>query len=203
MKAVDSYSLYFEAARNFRAGSELSQLFNMLNGTRILCVVKHGLYGVSGITEQLEKLLQTKYNIRRDWAWYPGKPIMITKNDYELGLYNGDVGICLPDPGEPHAEFVWFESEKKAYRRFLLSRLPTHETAWVLTVHKSQGSEFNEVTVVLPPLDTPLLSAELLYTAITRARVGVQIFDPGSLFAAAVERKISRQSGLAAQLAAG
>ena len=202
MKAVDSYAPYFEAVRNFRAGNELSQLFSMLNGMRILCAVKHGLHGVSGITEQMEILLQRRYNTRRDWAWYPGKPIMITKNDYELGLYNGDVGICLSDPGEPHAEFVWFESEKGTSRRFPLSRLPIHETAWVLTVHKSQGSEFNEVTVVLPPLDTPILSAELLYTAITRARVGVQVFDPGSLFSAAVERKISRQSGLAAQLAA-
>ena len=79
LKAVDSYSPYFEAARKFRAGSDLSQLFNKLNGRRILCAVKHGLYGVSGITEQMEKLLQTRYNTRRDWAWYPGKPIMITK----------------------------------------------------------------------------------------------------------------------------
>ena len=132
--------------------------------------------------------------------WYPGRPVMVTRNDYNLNLYNGDIGICLPESPGDRELFIWFEKGDGGFRRLPPVRLPAHETAWALTIHKSQGSEFKEVVVVLPETDNQILSRELLYTAITRARERVMIRDEASLCRQVVDRIIYRQSGLAEQL---
>jgi exodeoxyribonuclease V alpha subunit len=120
---------------------------------------------------------------------------MITRNDYNLKLFNGDIGIILPekDSGEPRA---FFPGPDNALRQFLPLRLPEHETAYALTVHKSQGSEFDRVLLVLPDRESPVLSRELLYTGLTRARKSVELWFEEAVFSAALARRVSRTSGL-------
>ncbi|MCX6895966.1 MAG: ATP-binding domain-containing protein [Verrucomicrobia bacterium] len=120
---------------------------------------------------------------------------MITRNDYNLKLFNGDNGIILADPasGEPVA---YFSGPDNGLRQFLPLRLPQHETAYAMTVHKSQGSEFNRVLLVLPDRPSPVLTRELLYTGITRARQGVELWFDDQVFRAALSQSVHRTSGL-------
>ncbi|MBV5305236.1 MAG: ATP-binding domain-containing protein, partial [Desulfobulbaceae bacterium] len=111
-------------------------------------------------------------------------------------LFNGDIGICLPDPAAPGSFAVWFEREDGSPVSYLPYRLPACETVFAMTIHKSQGSEFGEVLVSLPTADSPLLTRELIYTAVTRAREKVLIAGSQQIFEAAVSRTISRTSGL-------
>ena len=128
--------------------------------------------------------------------WYPGRPVMILTNDYGLNLFNGDIGICLPDISTPGTFQVWFEREDGSLKGYQPYRLPTCETVFAMTIHKSQGSEFGEVLVVLPASDSPLLTRELIYTAVTRARNRVLIASDQNIFTAAIQRTISRSGGL-------
>jgi exodeoxyribonuclease V alpha subunit len=123
---------------------------------------------------------------------------MITRNDYGLKLYNGDIGITLPDPdasGEDHL-YVYFQDAAGKIRRFLPHRLPPHETVYAMTVHKSQGSEFDTVILILPDKDYPLMTRELIYTGLTRARRRVSIWGTVPVLTTAVSRQIERSSGL-------
>ena len=128
--------------------------------------------------------------------WYPGRPVMVTVNDYGLGLFNGDIGICRPDPAAGGALRVFFPAADGGVRAVPPLRLPEHETAYALTVHKSQGSEFDRVLLILPGSDSALLTRELLYTALTRARQAAQVWATDELFVTAVARRIERRSGL-------
>jgi exodeoxyribonuclease V alpha subunit len=121
---------------------------------------------------------------------------MVTRNDYTLQLHNGDLGIALPDPDQPQRIVVFFEGADGTLRGFSPARLPSLETAFVMTVHKSQGSEFDNVLIILPPDDFYLLTRELLYTGITRARRRVEIWGDCAVIQKAVERKVERSSGL-------
>lgn len=122
---------------------------------------------------------------------------MVRQNDYALGLFNGDVGICLPTP---HGLRVFFEGED-GHRPFSPARLPSHDSAFAMTVHKSQGSEFREVLLVLPEQPSPLLSRSLFYTGITRARQRVEIWGLPQRLAEAVSTRAERAAGLAERLA--
>ena len=128
---------------------------------------------------------------------------MITRNDYNLQLYNGDVGIILPDLKKDNLQRAFFKDESGNLRDFAPAMLPGHETVFAMTVHKSQGSEFDNVLLILPDQDSPLLTRELLYTAITRARKKVEIWGRKTLFFAAVKRQINRTSGLTEALWGG
>ena len=197
---ADRYERYLKQARLTGEREALPALFQLFNSFRILCTLKNGPSGVAGINEKIERILSARgYESGRS-EWYPGRPVIVTRNDYNLGLYNGDVGICLPEYPGSQALFVWFEKEAGLFRRFMPVRLPPHETAWALTVHKSQGSEFREIMVVLPEKDHQLLSRELLYTAVTRAREKVIVRDPAALCGQIVCRAVERSSGLAEQL---
>jgi exodeoxyribonuclease V alpha subunit len=122
---------------------------------------------------------------------------LVTQNDYGLGLFNGDIGVALNDSVElPDSVAVFFADAAGGLRRFLPYRLPEHETVYALTVHKSQGSEFEDVLLVLPPEDSPVLSRELIYTALTRARQRFTLFGRREVFTTAVHRRIERTSGL-------
>ncbi len=197
---ADRYEQYLRQARSACDPEALPALFQLFNSFRILCTLKNGPSGVAGINEKIEKILSARGFASGKQRWYPGRPVIVSRNDYNLGLYNGDIGICLPEFPGSQSFFVWFEREAGVFRRFMPVRLPSHETAWALTVHKSQGSEFREVMVVLPETDHQLLSRELLYTAVTRAREKVFIRDPASLCGQMVNRAIDRSSGLAEQL---
>jgi exodeoxyribonuclease V alpha subunit len=121
---------------------------------------------------------------------------MITRNDYHHQLFNGDIGIILPDPEDPTRRRAWFINESGELRSILPSRLPECKTVYAMTIHKSQGSEFEHVAVVLPDYDFPLLSRELLYTATTRARHGISLFAGKEILQATIFRKVERRSGL-------
>ena len=125
---------------------------------------------------------------------------MITKNDYNLGLFNGDVGLIMPGPENKKSSQAFFRDDPGMVRTVAPPLLPGHETVFALTVHKSQGSEFNRLVLILPDRDSPVLTRELIYTAITRAREKVEIWGRKEVFVAAVKRKIKRASGLAAEL---
>jgi len=171
-------------------------LFERFDRFRILSPVREGPYGVVHLNRVVRSILE-----RAGWAapggvWYPGRPVMVTRNDYRLRLFNGDVGITVPDAEAEGGLRVVFPGAQGVVRRFHPLRLPTHETVYAMTVHKAQGSEFDEVLLVLPDRDNPLMTRELIYTALTRARRRVAVLGDEALFAAAAGRRIERSSGL-------
>ncbi|MCU0558863.1 MAG: exodeoxyribonuclease V subunit alpha [Desulfobacterales bacterium] len=178
-----------------------AELLEGLERFRILCAHRAGAFGAEGVNRLTERLLSLREKIRFDprraSPWYAGRPVLITRNDYGLGLFNGDTGITLPDPdGAPQELFVFFPAAGVGVRRFLPYRLPEHETVFAMTVHKSQGSEFDEVLLVLPDRDSPVLTRELIYTALTRARKRLTVSADRALLSAAIRRRIERTSGL-------
>ncbi len=205
------YSRYMQQALalpdDHRREDEIRQLFHCFNEFRVLCATRRGPSGVGIINHQVEQSLAASLAAAGypslSAGWYPGRPVMILHNDYGLNLFNGDIGICLPDrsdglsAGDPRHGFkVWFEGEDGSLRGYQPYRLPPCETVFAMTIHKSQGSEFAEVLVVLPQADSPLLTRELIYTAITRAQSRVLIAGDQVIFKAAITRAISRSSGL-------
>lgn len=121
---------------------------------------------------------------------------MITVNDYNLKLFNGDVGIVFPDPEAGDAPRVFFPASGGGVRKISPVRLPLHETVYAMTIHKSQGSEFDRVLMLLPGHNSELLTRELIYTGITRAKNEVEIWSDEEVFITAVSRRIDRKSGL-------
>jgi exodeoxyribonuclease V alpha subunit len=168
---------------------------------KILCALKIGPFGVREINRFAEAELRRRHLIRTnpqpDNPWYNGRPVLITRNDYNLGLFNGDIGIAMADTESDTGElYVFFPSDAGKVKRFSPHRLPEHETVFAMTVHKSQGSEFDEVILILPDRDYPILTRELVYTGITRAKKKASIWGTESVWHAAVRRKIERTSGL-------
>ncbi|MBU3059602.1 ATP-binding domain-containing protein, partial [Pseudomonas indica] len=125
--------------------------------------------------------------------WYPGRAVMVRQNDYALGLFNGDIGLCLSTPSGLR---VFFEGED-GHRPFAPARLPSHDSAFAMTVHKSQGSEFAEVLLALPEQPSPLLTRSLFYTGITRAKRKVEIWALAPRLSEAVNTRAERAAGLA------
>ncbi|RXJ72537.1 exodeoxyribonuclease V subunit alpha [Veronia nyctiphanis] len=171
---------------------------------RVLCALADGPFGVVGLNRAIEDLLAKRRLISPgDEMFYPGRPVMVMQNDHGLGLYNGDIGVVVEqsdDDGERLLR-VAFEMADGSIRFLLPSRLPEHQTAYAMTVHKSQGSEFAHTILVLPPTPTPVMTRELVYTGVTRAKERLDIFTTRSSMKRAVERKTQRFSGLAALLA--
>jgi exodeoxyribonuclease V alpha subunit len=128
----------------------------------------------------------------REGRWYVGRPLMVTSNDYQLRLFNGDTGVVVQDGAGVRAAF----RRDDAVDLLPVSRLSEVQTVHAMSVHRSQGSQFARVTLVLPPADSPLLTRELLYTAITRAKEHVRIVGTAEAVTAAVQRPIARASGL-------
>ena len=174
--------------------------FNKFSRFRILCAMRSGPYGVDAVNQLVRQRLAQAGLIHPHGRWYAGQPVMISKNDYNLGLFNGDVGLILPDAEQGGELRAFFPSGSGGMRKVLPLRLPEYECAFAMTVHKSQGSEFDRVLLVLPDRDTPVLTRELVYTAITRAKESVELLATESLFIAAVERRVIRRSGLRERL---
>jgi exodeoxyribonuclease V alpha subunit len=162
---------------------------------RILTATREGERSSEHLNQLCERILGEAGLIRTGERNYAGRPILIRRNDYNLRLFNGDIGIMEHDPGTG-ALRAFFTTEDGTVRGISPSRLPEHETAYAMTVHKSQGSEFQRVLVVLPQHDIPLLSRELLYTAATRAREHVEIWWNKAALAACLDRAVRRFSGL-------
>ena len=170
--------------------------FDRFNRMRMLCAVREGPYGVNALNLLVERIVREEGLIRRRDRWYPGRPVLINRNDYTLKLFNGDVGVTLPDPASSGELRVFFPGGAGEMRRFHPLRLPEHETVYAMTVHKSQGSEFDRVLLLLPDRDSPVLTRELVYTAVTRARQHVGIWGVEEIFREALSRRIERRSGL-------
>jgi len=161
---------------------------------RILSVLRSGPFGVERLNALVMEMLQRKRLIGRSRPWFAGRPVMVTRNHYPLGLYNGDTGVTWPD-AEGRLK-IWFEREDGSLRAISPQQLPQHETVFAMTVHKSQGSEFEHTLLVLPDRDTPLLTRELLYTGCTRARRRLTLMAQEEMIDLALSRTIQRTSGL-------
>lgn len=163
---------------------------------RILCAVRDGEWGVSGLNTAIEKRLETAGLLHHGPEWYVGRPVMVTRNDYSTRVFNGDIGVTLPDPARAGALRVWF-LEGDAVRSVLATRLRNVETAFAMTVHKSQGSEFRHTVLALPRERNAVLTRELVYTGITRASQVFTLVTPsGDVLQEAIASRTYRTSGL-------
>ncbi|OKH85048.1 exodeoxyribonuclease V subunit alpha [Mycobacterium sp. ST-F2] len=166
---------------------------------RLLCAHRDGPYGVRHWNRQVERWI-TDETGQATWSpWYPGRPLLVTANDYALGIYNGDTGLVATGPDGVQV----YIAGATATQQFSPSRIADVETMYALTIHKSQGSQADQVTVILPPADSRLLTRELFYTAVTRAKKKVRIVGSADEVRAAVGRQALRASGLRDRLRAG
>ena len=173
----------------------VEEAFVLFDQFRVLCALREGPYGVVNLNVLIQDILGSSGLVEPHAPWYHGRPVLINRNDYNLKLFNGDVGIAWYDEKTDEL-MVFFLATDGALRKFHPVRLPEHETAFAMTVHKSQGSEFHEVLLVLPDKDYPVLTRELLYTGITRARGFVEIWGTEPILRVAISRRIERMSGL-------
>jgi exodeoxyribonuclease V alpha subunit len=168
---------------------------------RTLCAVRDGARGVDAInrlvSEHFRSALDHPLDPGKHSEWYPGRPVMVLRNDYVLKLFNGDIGIVMPDASG--ALMVFFPEGDAGFRTVAPVRLPAHETAFAMTVHKSQGSEFDQVLVLLPEDHNPVLTRELVYTAVTRARMRVTLVSGAAVLEKAIQTPTQRHSGLPAR----
>lgn len=185
-----------------RERAEPEALIAAFGEFQLLCALRDGPYGVSGVNEQLEQMLNRRRAITlpRHSRWYEGRPVMISRNDSALGLFNGDIGIAL-ERGEGLR--VWFPMPDGSIKSVQPSRLPEHDTAWAMTVHKSQGSEFDHAALILPAKIVPLVTRELVYTAITRAKQRLSIYADEQVLTQSIVARTERRSGLADIFASG
>jgi exodeoxyribonuclease V alpha subunit len=177
---------------------------------QLLCAVRRGPWGVDGLNKRIARLLHEEGLIDARGEWYAGRPVLVTRNDYELGLMNGDIGITLSYPGNADgrgAMRVAFPAADGSgdIKWVLPSRLQAVETVFALTVHKSQGSEFVHAALVLPDRFSPILTRELVYTGVTRARAYLTLAVPEgkAVLEEAVTAKVQRASGLLAGFGGG
>jgi exodeoxyribonuclease V alpha subunit len=167
-----------------------------LDEHRLLCAHRKGPYGVQHWNRQVEKWLSEETG-QPPWSeWYAGRPIIVTANDYGLRVYNGDTGVVVAGPDGLRAVI----SGAAGPLDFATSRLSDVETMHAMTIHKSQGSQADAVTVLLPQEDSPLLTRELFYTAVTRAKRKVRVVGSEASVRAAIARRALRASGLAQRL---
>lgn len=205
LQTSEEYQAMLDAAESgydhylslLREGASPESLLAAFGEFQLLCALREGPWGVSGLSAQLEQQLQRKGKIYlpRHSRWYEGRPVMIARNDSALGLYNGDIGIAL-DRGQGLR--VWFPLADGTIKSVQPSRLPEHDTTWAMTVHKSQGSEFDHAALILPPQRTAVVTRELVYTAITRARRQLSLYADPHMLAQAIATRTERRSGLMA-----
>lgn len=164
----------------------------------VLTAVRQGPTGSETLNAAITERIARRFDFNPQTPWYHGRPVMIRQNDYKTGLYNGDVGIALKNQNGQLR--VWFMGDH-GLRAFLPSALPAHDSVYAMTIHKSQGSEFDSVTLVLPNYDVPVLTRELFYTGLTRARERLVVYAAQPVLAGTVGHRVKRDSGLAERLA--
>jgi exodeoxyribonuclease V alpha subunit len=183
------------AARSVTAAAregDGARAIEALGAFRLLCAHRRGPYGVSGWTARIEGWLGTEPG-----EWYVGRPLLVTENDYALRLYNGDTGVVIAaGDGQVSAAF----ERGREIVEFSPTRLAAVDTVYAMTVHKSQGSQFGTAAVLLPDPSSPILTRELLYTAVTRAREHLILVGAEEAIRAAVARPVARASGLRSRL---
>jgi exodeoxyribonuclease V alpha subunit len=189
--AVERYARYLQL-------DDVAQALQAFEQARVLAALQGGPFGVGELNRRIADRLQAR-GLIRGGEDYHGKPVMVTTNDYEVGLFNGDIGLLWRTPGD-HSLRAWFAFAGETPRSVSVRQLPEHDCAYALTVHKSQGSEFDEVLLVLPPADSAVLTRELVYTGITRARRRVTLQSERASFVGGCRRRRQRASALAERL---
>ncbi len=190
-RAVPGFRPVFHATDPAGALAALSRF-------RLLAAVREGPYGVGALNALTEELLRDEGCLGRGGDWYIGRPVLVTANDYEVGLFNGDLGVVgVDEQGHPA---VWFFEPGGGIRHVAPGQLPPHETAYAMTVHKSQGSEFTEVLLILPDRPNRVLTRELVYTGLTRSRERTEIWYQEAVLREAIRHRTARISGLREQL---
>lgn len=164
---------------------------------RVLTALRHGPAGNLALDRAIEQRLKRHAGVRADAPWWRGRLVLVTANRAELGLFNGDVGVAWPDTGNTMK--VWFEGADGTPRAISPAALPPHEGAFALTVHKAQGSEFERVALVTGP-DSAVLTRELLYTGVTRARSAIVLYSTPDVLHGGIARRTLRWNGLADRL---
>jgi exodeoxyribonuclease V alpha subunit len=201
------FAAYAQALRRFaadpaRAAMDPAPVFDAFGRFRVLCAEREGPRGVAGINEALARWLRATLDDPLDPGprspWYPGRPVMVLRNDYVMSLYNGDVGLVLP--GADGTLSTCFAQPDGGFRFIAPARLPEHDTAFASTVHKAQGSEFDEVLLLLPSQSSRVVTRELLYTGVTRARQRVVVVSGADVLRAGIAARMARDSGLVARL---
>lgn len=177
------------------------QALDCFDAFRILCALREGPFGSHGLNKACEYILREAGLIAGHEQYYHGQPVIIGKNDYRLRLFNGDIGIAWRHLGETALRVYFRDYQQGGLRAFAAYNLPPNETAYTMTVHRSQGSEFDNVLLVLPDKDNRILTRELLYTGISRAKHKIDIWSREDILATAISRKLQRKSGLRALLA--
>lgn len=173
----------------------IKQALSKLNELRVLCAIRDGEQGLFNINRRIEKFLQQKRLIKTTTEFYEHRPIIVTKNYYDLELFNGDIGIIRYD--ENKVLKAWFEDSSGELKSVLPGFISESETVYAMTIHKSQGSEYNNVLLVLPKgAEIPILTAELLYTGITRAKSRVVVQATEEVIIKTAERRVKRISGI-------
>lgn len=197
-RVIEAGRVLHEAARTPGEASTRRAL-EALDSHRVLCAHRGGPYGVSRWGRLIQSWLVEAidgYGLDGDGEWYYGRPLMITRNDAEAGLYNGDTGVVVATPNGPRAAFA--RGTSIALHSPL--QLDAAETVHAMTVHKSQGSQFRSLTLIVPPLDSPLLTRELFYTGVTRASDEVEVIGEAAAIVKAIQRPANRASGLRERL---
>ena len=199
-KLLPIYKHYTQAIQQ----GDLRQAFKYLHQQQVLCAQKSGYWGVTQLNALIESELHKQGLIDNSKDFYVGRPVMLSKNDHQLKLFNGDVGIVMPDPNNTALTKVWFVTPEGDLRGLLPSRLPSLETLYAMTIHKSQGSEFEFVYLCLPPITANNkgrgLNRELIYTGLTRAKKYFMLFGEGKALGLSLGQQCVRGSGLAGRL---
>lgn len=196
---MQQYRPYIDSIQ-YNAGIEVN--FEAFINFQVLCSNRKGKHGVEAINAEIERRIShylAPYTTTQQGSqWYIGRPIMITRNNPEMHLYNGDIGICLADSSGQLA--VYFQLPNGKIKKEIPARLPDCETVYAMTIHKSQGSEFKHVLLALPEHYNPVLCKELIYTGVTRAKKRVSIIAKWEVFKQSVQQKVERVSGLRQRL---
>lgn len=198
---VNNLSDYFTSIKQ----NKISDAFEYLGKQQILCAFKTGGWGTEAINRLVERELVKRGLISLDSLAYTGRPIMLSKNEHNLGLYNGDIGIIVPDPSNPSLTKAWFALGNGELKGILITRLPEFSTVYAMTIHKSQGSEFEHVSLCLPHDQginaSNLISRELLYTGLTRAKKSFDLYADRAALTQSLKKVCKRSSALYQRLA--
>ncbi len=182
----------------FIAEKDILKALRLVSNLRVLCAIREGEQGLYAINKSIEKYLHDRKKLKVNAEFYENRPIILTRNYYDHGLFNGDTAIIRSD--EKGVLMAWFEDGSGGLKSVLPGYLSDAETAFAMTIHKSQGSEFNEVLVIMPQAtDVPILTRELLYTAVTRAKAKVYVQSSEAVLLMCSERFVERASGIAAR----
>lgn len=197
-KLMLGFQGYVKSLKNYlkeeRSIEQVQNVVKAFDDYRILTAVRHGPFGLQQLNQYAQRWLQQQLSIVTLGGWYVGRPVMMTYNDYQLGISNGDIGLCFEHRNQPQQFEVYFPSLNKWVAA---NRLPKSiQSAFALTIHKSQGSEFTHTAIVLDQAAKNLLSQELIYTAITRAKKVVSLLVHQEALLQAFTVRTIRKSGL-------